>query len=344
LIPGDTNKSAASIRASLRPGETIVEYFLIGDDLCIFVVRRDALVSVRRPGVVRRLASEWEELERHLASCSVKWERLSSVSHHLEATAKKHLHTLYQELIAPIEPEIRGTLVFAPHGFLHGIPLHALYNGREYLSQRYAVAYTPGAAVYCAPATGPEYSEPLLIAFSTRSETSSVEEIEQTAGHFSNAEVLINPGAAELRRAFELPRSLVHLAGHAGIDAVGGKLSWIETPEGRLSSRDLLDMQIRAKTLVITGCRTARRMIQPGDEWLGLMRSFYLSGASTIVSALWDVRAESARRFAGAFYETFDGTNAPAAVQRAAAAVGEWRAHPYFWAGFGTFARRQQAG
>ena len=80
-------------------------------------------------------------------------------------------------------------------------------------------------------------------------------------------------------------------------------------------------MQVRAKTLVITGCQTARRAIQPGDEWLGLMRSFYLSGASTIVSALWDIRDEAARRFAGEFYRQFDGVNALAAVRNAAAAI-----------------------
>src|SRR5204863_8593247 len=107
--------------------------------------------------------------------------------------------------------------------------------------------------------------------------------------------------------------------GHAGIDTVGGKLSWIETSDGRLTSRDLTNMHIQARTLVITGCQTARRLIQPGDEWLGLMRSFYLSGASTIVSALWDIRDEAARRFAGEVYRVVDVSNAPPAVQTAAA-------------------------
>ena len=92
---------------------------------------------------------------------------------------------------------------------------------------------------------------------------------------------------------------------------------------------------------MITGCQTARRMIRPGDEWLGLMRSFYLSGASTIVSAFWDIRDEAARRFAREFYKTFDGNNAPLAVQRVASALRDWRSHPYFWAGFGAFVRKE---
>jgi CHAT domain-containing protein len=154
------------------------------------------------------------------------------------------------------------------------------------------------------------------------------------------ATILINPSLEELHRAFSTPRLLVHIAGHAGIDPIGGKFSWIETAHGRITSRDLSDMQIRARTIVITGCRTARRIVQAGDEWLGLMRSFYLSGASTIVSALWDIRDDSARMFASEFYKAFDGDNALTAVQIAAGRVRARQAHPYFWGGFGAFVRK----
>jgi len=150
----------------------------------------------------------------------------------------------------------------------------------------------------------------------------------------------VNPSVAALREAFAQPRKLVHIAGHAGIDVIGGKLSWIETPEGRLTSRDLQDMNIRARTVVLTGCQTARRHIYPGDEWLGLMRAFYMSGAGAIVSAFWDVRAQCAEQFASEFYAHFDGTNPAEAVTSASASIREDQSHAYFWAGFGTFVRR----
>jgi len=101
-------------------------------------------------------------------------------------------------------------------------------------------------------------------------------------------------------------------------------------------------MNIRAKTLVITGCQTARRIIQPGDEWLGLMRSFYISGADTIVSAFWDIRDEAARRFSSRFYKDFEEQNPLSAVRSAAQTVRDWRTHPYFWAGFAVFVRKLQ--
>src|SRR5262249_42738359 len=115
---------------------------------------------------------------------------------------------------------------------------------------------------------------------------------------------------------------------------------WIETVDGRLTSRDLINMRIQARTIVITGCRTARRLIQPGDEWLGLMRSFYLSGASTIVSALWDIRDEVARGFGVRFHKAVKRRDALDAVKSATAEVRNKYQHPYFWAGFGVFVRR----
>src|SRR4029077_7732856 len=113
---------------------------------------------------------------------------------------------------------------------------------------------------------------------------------------------------------------------------------------GRLTSRELMDMPVQAGTLVITGCQTARRAILPGDEWFGLMRAFYLWGASAIVSAFWEIRADSASRFAAALYADFDMEDIPGAVQKAAASLRNWQVKPYFWAGFGTFIRKSQCG
>jgi tetratricopeptide (TPR) repeat protein len=340
LVSDASSGSLPAIQSRLSPGETVVEYFLAGDDLCIFGVRSDGLFCVRRAGAVERIKHAWSNLDRHISSCSVKWERLQAAQHHLTRTALAHLESLYAELIAPIRSELRGSIVFVPHGFLHGIPIHALYDGNRFLSDCHVIAYSPSASLYTSPPPELSLDKPLFVAFSGNDHATSIEEVEAAASTFQDSTVLVNPSLHKLRDALDSARKLVHIAGHAEVDMVGGKMSWIETPEGRLTSRDLTEMQIRARTIVITGCQTARRLIQPGDEWLGLMRAFYMSGASTIVSAFWDIRDESARRFSSEFYRHFDGDNAAAVAQKASAAVREWRAHPYFWAGFGIFARK----
>jgi len=249
---------------------------------------------------------------------------------------------LYRELIAPIESVIPARIIIVPHRFLHGIPFHALFSGTEYLIDCHEVIYSPSAALYCSRQSRRLEAPPLFIAFTDGIETSTIGEVESAASRFSGAEVLINPKMSVLREALGPPRSLVHIAGHAGIDTIGGTLSWIETPEGHLSGGDLTGMSIQARTIVITGCQSARREICPGDEWQGLMRAFYLAGAGTIVSAFWDIRDESARQFSSEFYSHFNGTNAPDAVRKASRSIRSSRRHPYFWAGFGIFMRNER--
>ncbi|MBI4471731.1 MAG: CHAT domain-containing protein [Acidobacteria bacterium] len=333
-------KDSLAIQSRLSADETFVEYFITGDDLCIFTVNSGGLKCVHRPGVVGRIKQDWENLDRHFASCSVKWERLKGVQRQLESTARSHLQSLYQELLAPVRSEFKHSVVFSPHGFLHGVPLHALHDGDRFMAEAHQIAYSPSASLYCSAPREAMSGAPLLVGFSAGREVTSDDEVRQAAEHLQGASVLINPSIDELRQAFDEPRSLIHIAGHAGIDVAGGRISWIETPAGRLTGRDLMDMQIRAKTLVITGCQTARRVIRPGDEWLGLMRAFYMSGASAIVSVFWDIRDEAARRFSSEFYEYFDGGNAPSAARKAMDTLRNWQAHPYFWAGFGVFARK----
>jgi len=339
LVQEGFDLSARSIQKNLSPDETLLEYFVAGDDVLVFAVTRDS-IRTERLGSAALLNDEWIHLDRHLASCSMKWERLESVRGLLEMTAQRHLKALYARLIEPVESELRSSLVIVPHGFLHGVPFHALYDGRHFLTERHQLAYSPSAALYCASVPATDYGAPLFVAFSRHPDASSIREIKAVAAGFNKCEILLNPSLAALRQAFHHPRELIHIAGHAGIDSVAGKLSWIETPEGRLDSRDLQDMQIRARTVVMTGCRTARRHISPGDEWLGLMRALYMSGATAIVSAFWDVRADCAERFAASFYAHFDGTNASEAVRLASAVIREQQSHPYFWAGFGSFIRR----
>ena len=330
------------IPGQLDPDETIIEYFISADDLYIFIVDSNGLDCVHQPGVVRELEQECAYLERHLASCAVKWEQLSRISHHLERTALAHLERLYDGLVGPVRAHLKKKTIVVPHGFLHGVPFHALHDGEAFWSETHSIAYSPSATLYVTPPTEEADEPPLFVGFSTRSDERIEEEVRQTAERFPDAVVLINPPVADLAREMSHYRPLLHLAGHAGIDPVRGSLSWLETSEGRLTSRDLMDMQFRAGTLVVTGCHTARRTISAGDEWLGLMRAFYMSGAHTIVSAYWAIRDESAQLFSKKFYESYDGMNAVEAVDAAAAAIRETSPHPYFWGGFGTFARKRK--
>src|ERR1051325_828594 len=60
-----------------------------------------------------------------------------------------HLQGLYEELIAPIASRLNAKhLVFVPHGLLHYVPFHALYDGKQHIIDRHTVSYAPSASVY----------------------------------------------------------------------------------------------------------------------------------------------------------------------------------------------------
>jgi len=339
---GSAAMDAASLSASLSADEVIVEYFVDGNDLFVFAIAQSGVTCHRQANATLEAQNLIDNFERHVKGCSVSWEQMAGARKHRRLTAETHLKELYRILIEPIASQLRKRVVVVPHGLLHRVPFHALSDGSSYLMDRHDVAYSPSAGLYCEPAHGGGSNSAVFIAFSGVQKTTAEDEVREAASKVHGSRVLVNPSIAELTDAFSTPHGLVHIAGHAGIDTIGGRLSWIETAQGRLTSTDLSNLAIRADAIVITGCQTARRSILPGDEWQGLMRSFYLAGASAVVSALWDIRDQSARRFASVFYDKFMGTSVLTAAQTAMKSVRAWEDHPYFWAGFSTFIRNNR--
>lgn len=339
---GASAMTAKSLSGSLSADEIVVEYFIDGHDLLTFTLTRAGVTCLRQERAALYVQTLIDNFERHIKSCSVSWERLGAARKHQVLTAESHLKELHRILIEPVASRLRKRVIVVPHGLLHRVPFHALRDDKGFLVDEYDVAYSPSAALYCSPAPPNGSNSAIFVAFSGAQRTTAEEEVREAAAKVPGAVALINPSMPELVDTFKAPHALVHIAGHAGIDAIGGRLSWIETAQGRLTNRDLSSLSIRAKTVVITGCQTAQRSIRPGDEWQGLMRSFYLAGAGAVVSALWDIRDQSAREFASAFYDTFSGNNVLAASQNAMKGVRQRQDHPYFWAGFSTFIRNER--
>ena len=141
--------SSAAVQSRLTETESVIEFFISGNDLFVFTVNSDSVNCDIRQGVVPKLQAASQNMDRHMASCSVKWERLGPAQHHLEMTAREHLREFYDELIRPYEADLRQRLVIVPHGFLHNLPFHAFFDGSSFLSEQRDVVYSPSALLYC---------------------------------------------------------------------------------------------------------------------------------------------------------------------------------------------------
>ncbi len=93
---------------------------------------------------------------------------------------------------------------------------------------------------------------------------------------------------------------------------------------------------------VLSACSTGNGELHDGEGVLGLVRSFRVAGAKTVVMTLWPVDDEIARRFMRSLYaERFarQRTSADAAWLATRSLLAERRAagkstHPWYWAGF----------
>ena len=77
--------------------------------------------------------------------------------------------------------------------------------------------------------------------------------------------------------------------------------------------------------------------VPPGDDWVGLVRTFLFAGASNVVATLWPVEDRSTAVLMEAFYRRLETRVSPgealAEAQRALARDTR-TSHPFYWAGF----------
>ena len=77
------------------------------------------------------------------------------------------LHQLYSLLLEPIASRFtEKNVVIIPHGLLHYVPFHALFDGTHYLLESHTVSYAPSATILYRMMTQPDnrrLTAPLII-------------------------------------------------------------------------------------------------------------------------------------------------------------------------------------
>jgi CHAT domain-containing protein len=124
------------------------------------------------------------------------------------------------------------------------------------------------------------------------------------------ARVLLGELATEgnLRR-FAEEATLLHLATHGIVrsDRPFESLLALQpsgttaADDGRLTARDLYGLELQARLVVLSACRSGSGRIS-SDGILGLTRGFFSAGAAAVVATLWDVADEPTYRIMSSFY------------------------------------------
>ncbi|WP_150476531.1 CHAT domain-containing protein [Streptomyces alboniger] len=300
-----TPSTVAELRtwlAAQRRPVLLVDYFLSDERLTLFLLRAewDSVRVATPPMTPEQLREGCRDFQRQVVddhnAGSASWTRLST------------------SLTAPLAPHLRsGDLVYlAPHGILHGLPLHALPCGStQALAAAHPVAYTPTAGLLPLvqnPAKGTGKLESCA-AFGVVFE----QEAREVAGLF-DAEAIVS----DVLRVDDIPqlcrgKDICHFSCHGYFNSVdplsSGLLLADEGPRCAygpaatvMTARHIMDMELRAELVCLSACQSALSEVSTGDELVGLIRAVLYAGASSIVASLWSVDAETTREMMTVFY------------------------------------------
>ncbi|MEP0924067.1 CHAT domain-containing protein [Leptolyngbya sp. ST-U4] len=290
---------------------------------------------------------------------------------------KPNAQRLYNWLIKPIEEVLAQgnikTIIYAPDGQLRYIPLGTLYDGDQWITERFQVNYVTAVSLFnldSQPRTQPRV---LAGAFSEgrynipRGGTVlpfgglpfAKPEVETIARLYPNTRQLID---REFTRAATEPilndYNIVHLATHAMFTTGSPEDSFILFGDGStITMRDVSSLDLdNVDLVVLSSCQTAvsSMQLQDGKEILGFGYQIQATGARAAIASLWAVDDGGTEALMSRFYTALRSGNLSktAALQQAQIALiqGATRTrlehlvdsenqpvtleHPYYWASF----------
>jgi len=92
---------------------------------------------------------------------------------------------------------------------------------------------------------------------------------------------------------------------------------------------------VRARLVVLSGCRSGSGNIKPGEGLMGLTRAWLMAGSQSVLATYWptlDDTGSLLEAFYGSFAQSAPPAEALRAAQRAMIARSDYRAEPRYWA------------
>ncbi|MGK7903624.1 MAG: CHAT domain-containing protein [Hormoscilla sp.] len=260
---------------------------------------------------------------------------------------------IYDWLVGPGETELASkdvkTLVFVLDGVMRNLPMAALYDGQQYLVEKYNIALTPGLNLLDPQSLRPEEFKLLMAGLSeARQGFSALPAVELEVQQIS----ALSPGSVLLNQTFleptlqklidEVPFPIIHLATHGQFSSNPEEtfiLTWndkikVKELEKLLKLRETAE-DVPIELLVLSACQTAS-----GDNRaaLGLAGLAVRSGARSTLATLWSVNDQSTADLMVKFYQalTGEGVSKAEALRQAQLELLQSRRyqHPFYWAPF----------
>jgi CHAT domain-containing protein len=338
ILGNSRTATLAEVRKALDSETALVEYFCIEERILAAVVTQKNLVIIPVTSAPR-ITSKLRMLQFQISKFRLSSDYLTRFQAPLLRAVQAHLRELYEQVIAPLRHliDVRH-IVIVPYGPLHSLPFQALFDGRQYLIDRFTVSYAPSASIYALSYSQPDTDVgPSLILGVEDAKTPYIrEEAQAVAEIVPQPQLFLGCDATERALRENGRRSrLIHIASHGYFRKDSPMFSAIRLADSYVSLYDLYHMNLPAELLTLSGCVTGLNVIAEGDELLGLARGLLFAGARCLLLSLWDVDDEKTAEFMKLFYRRLPNQHTKAETLQGA--MLELRArypHPYHWAPF----------
>ncbi|MCP4695451.1 MAG: CHAT domain-containing protein [Gammaproteobacteria bacterium] len=347
------------VLSSLDPSAAVLYPVLLPD-------RLELLLTFRGEIIQKTVSGD----EADFRSLTTRWVNDLYRGRVFDKRAEIRARRLYDEwLIAPLETELdehgTKTLVIVANGILRTLPFAALYDGKRFLIEKYALAVTPALAL-TDPKMVPWKNADILLG--GLSQVNALEDVEISRDIIRKRENTLLPSVAEelhgIHELFgkkgpllmdgdfrikEVERALaaesysvVHFATHGEFNP---QRSFVRAYDGNITM-DRLDMLMRrgrfrdnpVELLVLSACETARG---DSERALGLAGVTLKAGVRSALASLWPVDDKATSQLMLAFYRQLKANpkiSKAEALQNAqrqmlADSLPQYR-HPKSWAGF----------
>ncbi|OYD94981.1 CHAT domain-containing protein [Nostoc sp. 'Peltigera membranacea cyanobiont' 213] len=352
---------------------TLVQYSIINDEviidgkkqtqeseLYIWVIKPTGEIAFRSVD----LKPLWHKENTSLADLIIKSRQsIGVVSSNLKGGIKvpdqnltnsnQRLQKLHQLLIQPIadllptQPDEH--IIFIPQSELFLVPFVALQNAKgKYLIEQHTIATAPSIQVldllYQRQQQNKGVAKNVLVVgnptISSQPGKShqllGAEQEAKAIAHLFNTQALIGDTATETAVVQRMPQAkIIHLATTAcPHDRQGLALTPSAKDDGLLTSEEILNLKLKAELVVLSANDTALGKIT-NDGVIGLSRSFFSAGVSSVIGSLWDISDQQTAFLMIEFYQKLSkNPDKAVALRYAMLATMKKYPNPQYWAAF----------
>lgn len=330
----------AEIQAQLGPDTLLLEYYIARDEVLAWTIDRSGVAIHRHLCTTSAISTGLSALKLAMAMAALPG------GHRL---AQQRLGQLHELLIRPLAERLAGfrQIIVVPHGLLHYLPFHALYDSdtHRYLVETHALSYLPCASLLpivqeqgrrCRAESSD--IEALIVAHSAGGWLPSVrDEASRIAQLFPGSIFTEHEATVHAVRDRAEHYRLLHIAAHGRFRPDAPLFSAVQLEDGELTVIDLFNLNLKASLVTLSACETGNSAVSGGDELIGLARACLYAGAASLLLTLWRVDDRATAGWIETFYQTLRAGKTKAEAMRATQLAflhDEQYSHPAYWAPF----------